>query len=140
MAAYVYLMPPCSFKDTSNVDGFELDSDGVSFWKSFFFENKKFHNKFGGLKLKVRIIMFFFRIYWMVAAKKCFVYLNIPKTTFVPCEWVSRAQWEESWGNVYISTWCHISLCASCCWEELVILSHSPATFYVSFDNLLITY
>lgn len=71
-------MPPCSFKDPSNVDGIELDSDGVSFWKSFFFKDKKFHNKFGGLKPKSPYYVF---IFGSVAAKKSFVYLNIPKTT-----------------------------------------------------------
>lgn len=126
---------------TSNVVGIELDSDGVSFWKSFFFENKKFHNKFGGLKLKVCIIMFLFLDPMDGRGKKkSFVYLNIPKTTFA-CEWVSRAQWEESWGNVCsISTWCHIFFMCQLLLRGTSYLSHSPATFYVSFDNLLITY
>lgn len=134
MAAYVW----CRRAHSKSTHQMSTESSWIRMASAFgnlsFFKDKKFHNKFGGLKPKSPYYVF---IFGSVAAKKSFVYLNIPKTT-VAYEWVERSERRAEGMCVYPHD--VIYLCASCCWEELVILSHSPATFYVSFDNLLITY
>lgn len=59
---------------------------------------EEFHNKFGGLKLKLcNIIIIFIYYYYFfldpfeyVAAKKCFVYLSIPKSGRHLCQSESK--------------------------------------------------